>query len=248
VEIVELRAFQKRSAESKKAFLSARFDKYTPHYAIAEIERPRRCVFVGTTNSDDYLDDYSGARRFWPVVTTTIDIAAVKRDRDQLWAESVVRFKSGETWHLTPADYPHATEEQEARYEGDSIEDMISEALEHGVRNIIGAAPGTWAIPPKVDKIRISEVASKILKVDVPDRSLQMRIANSLKRLGWKKKCGYKYNFWVRPLEAEAQKEARLEQISRASDEARDILARYQERVRSEAELGRAALHDLTRQ
>jgi hypothetical protein len=83
------------------------------------IDHPRQCVFAGTINPlEGYLNDPTGARRFWPVVCRDIDLETLVRDRDQLWAEARVRFQAGMPWWLdTPELEALARPEQEARCE-----------------------------------------------------------------------------------------------------------------------------------
>jgi predicted P-loop ATPase len=63
------------------------------------------------------LKDPTGARRIWPVVCRgMIDCAGLKRDLDQIWAETVVRYEKGHPWWLeTPELEALATAEQAAR-------------------------------------------------------------------------------------------------------------------------------------
>lgn len=101
LELAELDTFRRSNDQSLKAFLSRNEDTYRPPYGRTNISTPRRCVMVGTTNADDYLQDPTGHRRNWPVLCTAIDIEALKDDRDQLWAEAVARFHQNERWWLS---------------------------------------------------------------------------------------------------------------------------------------------------
>lgn len=102
IELAELAALNAASRESTNAFLTTATDTFRPPYGAAVTESKRRCVFVGTTEDDDWLQSEKGIRRYWPVkVSERIDLARVKADRDQLWAEAVALYKAGERWWFT---------------------------------------------------------------------------------------------------------------------------------------------------
>jgi predicted P-loop ATPase len=130
VEISELAAMGKSEAESIKAFISRRVDRYRPSYGRHVVEQLRRCVFLATTNEDRYLRDTTGNRRFWPVSVERLDVDALTRDRDQLWAEAVTAYHAGEPWHLTDVDTVSLAEtEQALRVEIDPWADVIAPHL-----------------------------------------------------------------------------------------------------------------------
>jgi len=101
-ELSELEGLGKRDVSHVKAFCSRTHDKARPAYGYVPVERGRTCIFIGTTNGD-YLADESGNRRFWPVATTDIDLDALERDRNQLWAEAAAAEATGETLVIDPA-------------------------------------------------------------------------------------------------------------------------------------------------
>ncbi len=123
IEIAEMDALTRAAASEKKAFLTRRSDRFRPPYGRHQIRLPRQCVFAGTINQPfgGYLTDPTGARRYWPVACrSTIDRSGLERDRDQLWAEAVTRFKAHEKWWLeTPGLELLAAAEQAARFKGD---------------------------------------------------------------------------------------------------------------------------------
>lgn len=59
---------------------------------------------VGTTNARKYLRKGMGSRRFWPMeipMGKSVNLAAIKNDRDQLFAEAVALYRDGHPyWHM----------------------------------------------------------------------------------------------------------------------------------------------------
>lgn len=106
IELAELDSFGRTQVSAVKAFLSARVDTYRPSYGRSTRDFPRQCVFAGTMNPSGggYLKDDTGARRFQPVLLRRMHFKALEKERDQLWAEALVRYRSGEAWHLQDPD------------------------------------------------------------------------------------------------------------------------------------------------
>ena len=131
IELSELDNLSHAEVARIKAFMSRTTDRFRPPYGMRLVESPRQCVFAGTVNHSSYLRDETGGRRFWPVVCGQIDVDALAGDRDQLWAEAKVRFESGSVWWLDTLDLVQlASDQQEARYEGDPWEEVIGPWLE----------------------------------------------------------------------------------------------------------------------
>ena len=94
-ELGEVEGFGRAEVNKIKAFASRTVDRSRMAYAHYSTARPRQAIFIGTTNDDRYLRDLTGNRRFWPVKTATIDLEALRRDRDQLLAEAAFRERQG---------------------------------------------------------------------------------------------------------------------------------------------------------
>jgi predicted P-loop ATPase len=98
-----------KSIEEIKSFLSRQKEVYKIPYETHPADRPRQCVFGGTSNALDFLPlDRSGNRRFLPVlvkpeqaeVHILEDEAASRAYISQMWAEAMTIYRSG-GWKLT---------------------------------------------------------------------------------------------------------------------------------------------------
>jgi len=172
IEVSEMHAMGKAEATLLKAFITRTTERYRPSYGRKEVIEPRQTVFVGTTNRDTYLRDESGGRRFWPVKAGSIDVDALTNDRDQLFAEAVVRFHEGARWWPDKDfEQKHIVPQQAYRYEADAWEETISSYLQ------------------AKERVTIGEIAVHALGFQTPHIGTadQRRIAAAMEQLRWKR-------------------------------------------------------------
>ena len=124
-EIAELTGMRKAEIEHIKAFASRTVDRARPAYGRFRVDRPRRTIFIATTNRDDYLQGDTGNRRFWPVATSRIDLEGLRADRDQLWAEAAMCEARGDSIGLPERLWSEAGTIQGDRLEADPWFDLI---------------------------------------------------------------------------------------------------------------------------
>ena len=101
LEMAELLATKRqKDVEGIKAFITSTVDTIRPKYARETEQRPRACVFCGTTNDSAFLTDTTGNRRFLPVECGAVEPLAGLFDKgvddefDQAWAEAVHVYKA----------------------------------------------------------------------------------------------------------------------------------------------------------
>jgi predicted P-loop ATPase len=172
IELGELGCITRVETDKVKAFMSRTTDRFRPPYGKRPIEAPRQCIFAGSVNHCVYLRDETGARRFWPVKCGAIDIRALTRDRDQLWAEARDTYRTGSPWWLDSKKLnEQAGEEQADRYEADAWQELMQ----------------PWLIERQ--DVSVSEVL--ILCIHKPQEQWtqldQNRVARCLRALKWER-------------------------------------------------------------
>lgn len=177
VEVAELAALNKTDVRDVKKFITETVDQYRPVHGRSTIDRPRRCVFVGTTNEHQYLKDATGNRRFWPVPCGDMRVDKLRAERDHLWAEAVARYRAREPWWLT--DEGHITLAEAAQADR-SEEDPWGESIDR------------WLAEPDqigLEFLTVGRVLSHGVKVPVErqDKRAEMRVSDHLARRKWKR-------------------------------------------------------------
>ena len=212
VELAELVSLRKAENATHKAFLTTTVDTYRQPYGKGMISTPRTCIFVGTTNDSDYLTDRTGNRRYWPIGLENVvaDAEGVARDRDQLWAEAVSRFRvtnkpelaregGGERWWLVGAEEVEAESQAEDRLAESPIETSVLEWW-YGKDSI--KRPKEVTVMGVAEEVLGKERLSDLVKV----KTLTPEIAHALVRLGFtyaKRKTvnGVKHSVYVPSVE-----------------------------------------------
>jgi predicted P-loop ATPase len=184
IEVAEMQAMSRAEITLLKAFITRTVERYRRSYGRHEVSEPRQCVFIGTTNKSVYLRDEAGNRRYWPVRTGKIDLDALQRDRDQLFAEAMQLYQDGARWWPDKEfEVEHIKPEQEARFESDPWEEPVIDYV-NGLTT---------------PKITISQVAKSALGFGSDARvgtSDARRISAILERDGWKRAARQKNGRW----------------------------------------------------
>lgn len=136
VEIAELGAFGKSTVEEIKAFISATVDTYRASYGRNPVQFPRECIFIGTTNRNEFLRDMTGNRRFLPMTVNSKKATKSPFDDlteeyvNQIWAEAKHFYLEGEALHLSDKVKEVAETMQEQHTEDNGTYGEIIEFLQ----------------------------------------------------------------------------------------------------------------------
>jgi len=180
----ELKGNRKAGTDHLKGFLSRTHDKARMAYDRREREVPRQCVIIGTTNDSRYLRDTTGNRRFWPVAVEGFDLDALRRDRDQLWAEAAAREADGAPIRLDPDLWADAEAEQDDRRVEEPFYERLHDALGETLDGKL-KAEDAWRIVGKLPGQR--------------EQDDNARLGDAMKRLGFdrtKRRFGLPHPEW----------------------------------------------------
>lgn len=206
-EISELKGMRKTELESIKGFISRTDDRYRPSYGKRPENHKRTCVFIGTSNAEDYLKDTTGNRRFWPIDCSGIHTKnawnLTDEDVDRLWEEVIYYYYNLDDTSLVLS----------AELEKVAIE-MQTRALEHDERLGLVAAyldrklPADWSTKSLEDRrdwlgwdgdtdggsverdcVTVMEIWAECFRKNPADkrRSDSDDITRILLQLGWKR-------------------------------------------------------------
>jgi predicted P-loop ATPase len=177
IEMAEMNQLHGKEITAVKAWMTQTVDRFRPPFGRRVMSYPRHSILGGTLNPDGsgYFEDVTGARRFWPVLCRAIDMDALDRDRDQLWAEARDRYRSGERWWLDEDGVALAKVEQDDRYLTEPIEDIVLEYI--------------------ADKMSVNGTDVLIHGVGVPKerltKQLSQKVARILFKAGWTRDRGW---------------------------------------------------------
>lgn len=100
-EVSELLAMTKvKEQEAVKSFLTRLNDRYRMPYDKRITDHPRQCIFIGTTNKEQFLTDKTGNRRFYPVRVRQTGYELFGRENEvkeyirQCWAEAKAKYNT----------------------------------------------------------------------------------------------------------------------------------------------------------
>lgn len=189
VEIPDMTGFSKREHTQILATITIRSDIYRASYGRHTEEHPRVAIFTATSETDDYLQDRRGRRRYWPLRCTDIDIDWLRSQRDQVFAEARERYREGAKWYEVPAS---TDAEQSDRAEPDLWFDKVIDYANE-VWEFAGGREGRSLITS-------SRILSDAIELPLSKQTdfEKRRVARILRENGWLRSRTKDTRHWTR--------------------------------------------------
>ncbi|MCM1315817.1 MAG: toprim domain-containing protein [Alistipes senegalensis] len=220
IELGEGTAFQKSIKERSKQAIASQHDFYRRPYGRNPEQRPRQCVFLGTTNNYDFLKDETGDRRYYPIdvnipkATRSIDKDFTPEYVSQLWAEALQLYKNGQCIYIQDSQVlALAEQEQRKHFDQSPLQSDIFNFLEIPItqnwyneslesrRDYINTYQNgnTSAGAYRRDRVSVKEIACELYGYELNqpiERKMSLEIARTLTALGWNKTGKTE---WIKP-------------------------------------------------
>jgi hypothetical protein len=195
VEIAEIDKLMKWDDADLKSFITARSVYVRPSYERFARLIERRAVLAASTNEYEFLKSVTGNRRFWPVTVAKLcDVDGLLADRNQLWAEAVMRYRAGEKWWFeNEEDFLTAEAKQE--------EVRVKDELEYRLGFLCGKRPKGGGLTDHTGQGVVwwddqfgaegafmwvtNQQVCQMLLLEPEKRSEQVRVSRMLRALGW---------------------------------------------------------------
>ena len=175
VEIPDMTGFSRREHGAILATITIRVDEYRKSYGRMAESPPRVAIFAATSETDNYLKDTRGRRRYWPLRCQDINLHYLHEQRANIFAEALVAYRRGEPYWQMPGS---ADDEQLARSEPDPW-----------APDIVDKAEELWLKGMGNDK-RANITAGRLLsELGMPikdqNQETRQRVGSILKQNGW---------------------------------------------------------------
>lgn len=160
-EVSELLALTRtREVEACKAYISRLSDKYRAPYARRVQILPRQCIFIGTTNRQQFLSDKTGNRRYYPVTVHS-------RAADLYAHEAECRAYIAQCW----AEAKHL-------YDAKSLPARADPKLEDEIRaEQLGASEDDWRDGMIAGYLNSRPIGAKVCVLELWQEALKMHEA-----------------------------------------------------------------------
>ena len=228
LEIAEMLALNNvKCNEATKAFLSRQYDNFRLPYGYRAEDRPRQCIFAGTSNIVHFLpNDRSGNRRFLPVMchADKAEVHILENEKEsreyirQVWAEAMELYRLGNYKLRLPVEIEkNLSTYQEPFMQEDTWADLIKTFLEEYSGDIVCTqmlyreALDMYGMPNKIETSQIMEIMSRIpgwIRFNNPRHFL-----NYKRQKGWERVKGSSGNQPDNPISKTEFVQVRLEDI-----------------------------------